>query len=190
MPLLDAAGTFDCKVLDAEQWIGQNANSGTMYVGLPLEVISEGPHKGKHITHYGYLSEKAIDNTVAALSAAFGFDGDLGALHRGHYSFAEMLCSITTELQEYQGKQQCKVKWLNPYGSRGGNGITGADDQAVTDFLSKFGGRAKAIGAQTLKETGKAPMPSVLPPGAGRPSAASAAPAAAPPAQQNEELPF
>ncbi len=161
MPQLNRAGTFHCRVLASDNWIGQEA-TGTMYVGLPLEVI-EGNEEGCHITAKMWLSEKAFDRTIARLAEVFGWDGDLGALVRGEFSFEDLECSIETEMEPYtteagQARQSCKVKWVNSLG-RGGSGIKPADSAALNSLVARMNGRAQATARQVLNESGREPAP-------------------------------
>lgn len=114
MPYLDAEGTFNCKVLPAQQYFLE-AKTGTPYIGIPLEVI-DGPHVGKHITAKLYLSDAAFDRSVAALADAFDFNGDIEALYNGDVSFEGKQCSIVTEIESYAGTDRCKVSFLNRLG--------------------------------------------------------------------------
>lgn len=162
MPLLDHAGNFKCRVLHADSWFGESGAKKTPYIGLPLEV-DEGPDEGKHITHYMYLSDAAFDYSIEALAEAFGFDGDLNALANGEVSFEGERCSITTEMEEFEGKMSCKVKWLNHVDRVGGNGITPMDTNALSSLLSRYSGRAKAVAKNKLGASGATVKPATAP---------------------------
>jgi len=156
MPLLNKAGRFDARVKHADQWIGESG-TGTVYVGLPLEIISDGECKGQHITGYLYINDNTLDRTIETLAECFGFDGDLEGLYQGTKSLEGYECSIVTEIETYNGEARCKVKWINPLG--GGNGIKPVEQDKFKSILSRLGGKAKAVAQNKLKDMGTRPQP-------------------------------
>ncbi len=166
MPYLNQAGNYDCVVLHAENWIGggeirADGTQSSLFIALPLEV-TDGPCAGQHITSKHYLSEKAFDRTIETLADAFGWDGDLNALASGMFSFADLQCSITTELESYtndkgESKQACKVAWLNPLGG-GARWIKPADTNLLDDLVKNMGSRSKALAA-AARQGKRAPAP-------------------------------
>jgi hypothetical protein len=177
MSTLNVAGRFDAKVLPAPTYISE-ASTGTMFVALPVEVTA-GDHAGEQITAFLPISDNAIENTVNSLADAFGYAGNFEDLYRGQCPFVGAACSITTAIEEYQGENKCKVKWVNKAG--GGNGIKPAEEDKFKTMMARFGRKAQALGEARLKETGQKPV-----------TAAAAKPAAAatPSANKEDDLPF
>lgn len=79
---------------------------------------------------------------------------------------------ITLEFEEYDGKDRLKVKWLNPFGSKGGGGIPRADDATRRSIMNRLGSKFRATAGGTPQN---APKP------AGAPAAPPARKPAAPP---------
>lgn len=156
MTMLNKAGRFNVRVLYASNYIGESGK-GTVYVGLPFEVI-DGPEQGQHITGYLYISDNALDRSIETLAECFGFNGDLNALYNGETSLEGYECSITTDMETYEGRERCKVQWINPLGS-GGNGMKAASAEKFNSILSRLGGRAKAIAEAELKGMPARPQP-------------------------------
>lgn len=161
MPLLHKAGRFNVRVLHADNYIGES-KTGTVYVGLPFEVI-DGSQAGEHITGFLYISDNTLDRSIETLAECFGFNGDLNALYNGESTLEGFECSITTQLETFEGKERCKVQWINPLG--GGNGIKPIEPDKFTSILSRMGGRAKAVAEAKLKTMPTRPQP-VAPVGA------------------------
>jgi hypothetical protein len=155
---LEAKGDFECVVEESPAgWFSESGEKGTPCIRLPLRV-TEGLHKGKITVWRGWLSEAAIDGTIESLTKAFGFNGDLEALHAGKYSFARRPCNITMDTETYQGKAMFKVRWINP---PGGHKVKPMDEGKVKSILSKLGKTAvraaKAAKAEVESNGGKLP---------------------------------
>lgn len=106
--------------------------TGTPY--LALEFITT---ESNTITGWLYLSEKALGNSLKTLRDAFNFDGKFETV------IDQVLakpCSITVELEEYEGKERLKVKWINA--ARSSKPI---DNQAA--FLKALSAKAARIPA-------------------------------------------
>lgn len=114
--LLNEEGEFACVVRKPSSgWFGESAEKRTPFIQLLLEVNDQ---SHRTILWFGWLSDGAFDNTIKRLAEVFGFDGDLIALNQGQQTLEGRGCHITTEFEEYKGKQKCKVKWLNSTESR------------------------------------------------------------------------
>jgi hypothetical protein len=149
---LQVAGSFECIVEKPQAgWFGETGDRKTPFIRIPCRV-TEGPQKGKRITFSGWISEAALDNTVAALTKTFGFDGDLYSLHIGKITLAGMPCNITTEVETYQGRPRCKAKWLNPPGRGGAKPM---DEAKVNSILKSLLSRSKAVAKATREEAAK-----------------------------------
>lgn len=166
-------------------WFGESGQKKTPYILIPVVVTTEGPDKGKIGYYYGWLSDTAFDNTIARLAEVFGFNGDLPALHEGKVTLDGLPCNITVEMEEYKGKPNFKVAWLNTPGGGGGGAAKPMDESKLKGLLKKMGSRAKTIAkAQielTLKGGGSLPK-------AKDPQKAAEAPQSDPPA--DDDVPF
>ena len=105
---LDAVGTFEC-IVEAPQygWFDETSK-GSKYIKVPCVVDEAGPHKGKKIPWLGYLTSKAYENTEKVLADVFGNNWTWTNI-----PFAGKRVVIVTEEEEYNGKTQIKVKYLN-----------------------------------------------------------------------------
>ena len=142
MPYLNEIGEFKCKVIEPiNGWFGETPAKGTAFIRIPLEVV-EGPCKGQHITYNGWLTDKNMDRVIKTLASVFGFDGNLNALADGTATFADKLCSITTEMESYEGKLRCKVAWLNNVERQAPKPM---DSGKLKSLLGRITPKAKAI---------------------------------------------
>lgn len=149
---VNEAGSFDGVVEAPEAgWFGEAGEKATPFVRIPIRVSD-----GRITVWRGYLSENSVDNTVATLTKVFGFDGDWMALKNGTVTFAGMPCNVSTEVEEYKGKETCKAKWLNP---PGGSAPKQMDDAKVLSLLAKLTPKSKAIAKATAKMEPKAAAP-------------------------------
>lgn len=140
---LQTVGQFECVVETPEAgWFGEKGDNNTPFIRIPVAVVEDGPEKGCVAVWYGWLSDKAIDNTIATLAKVFNFNGDLQALYSGKMTLAGMQCNITTEKETYEGKERTKVAWLNP---PGGGGAKPMEETKVKSLLAKLNSRSKAI---------------------------------------------
>lgn len=141
---LATAGQFNGLVHKPEAgWFGESGVKKTPYIRLDLEVMDDPEETGKRISWYGYLSDKALDNTIQKLVDAFDFSGDLNALYTGQDTLAGKLCQFTTEFEEYDGKDRLKVKWLNPIGYAKPPQPS-MDGKALSSLLARINGKSKA----------------------------------------------
>lgn len=158
MTKLNTPGDFRAVVNHPDSgWFGETG-SGTPYIRLPLQVI-DGPETGKGISWFGWLNEKNVDRTLSNLAEALEFDGDLNGLYNGTKSFAGAVLSIKVEQEEYKGKLDTKVRFINhPLRQRGP-----ADPQAMSALLASLAPRASAIARSLQPPTPSAPRPPAPP---------------------------
>lgn len=145
------------------------SEKGTPFVSLTFT----DEERTSTITGYLYLSEKALANSVKTLRDAFGFDGNFETLIE---QVVDKPCSITNELEEYEGKERVKVKWIN--GPRSSKPI---DNQS--EFLKQLSAKAARIPAKSspgAAPTKQAPAQRQTP----------ATPAKNPNAPATKEVPF
>lgn len=160
---LNVVGSFEAVVETPEAgWFGEKGENNTPFIRIPVVVSEDGPEKGCVAVWYGWLSEKAIDNTIATLAKVFNFNGDLAALHQGKVTLVGMQCNITTEKETYEGKERTKVAWLNP---PGGGEAKPMEEVKVKSLLAKLNSRSKAIAKAQTAATGPNP-PARVPSGA------------------------
>jgi len=114
---INEAGTFPCEVEKPSSWF-EEGPSGVILIHLPLRV-AEGRSFGKKVYWFGYLSERAIANTIADLCKAFpDWDGDLSALVSGAYSFAGKPCEIVVEEFTFEGSPHFGATEIHAAGHR------------------------------------------------------------------------
>lgn len=161
---LNAEGDFEGEVEMPEGgWMQLSREKQTPYIAIPIVVTGDDADAGKRITWAGWLSDKALENTINTLVKCFDFDGDLNSLYSGKQTFDGKSVSFTTEIEEYQGKKRCKVKWLNPAGYV--HTPKRIDDVVAQTILAGINKRAKqaAIAAKAEAPT-EAPKPKQAPP--------------------------
>lgn len=156
---LNCAGTFEAVVTKpAGGWLQKSKDKGTPYICIPVEVTGDDVDSGKTIVWNGWLSDKAFERTIETLIQVFGFNGDLTGLHKGEITFEGMPCQVTTEVQEYNGKNYGKVKFLNKAGYVHETPRL-AEDEA-TRLLASMSGRAKKVALAAKAGTAKTPVTS------------------------------
>ena len=136
MPLIKTDGTYTATVQSAK--FGQSDN-GTPFIQFAF-VADEG-----EITGWAYLSEKAFENTVKSLREAFGFDGNFEGLNPAEDGSFDCWngkqCKIVVVLEEYDGKERAKVKFIN--GLNGGVSSKPISNQR--SVLAALSGKAARI---------------------------------------------
>jgi len=195
---LNEACIVECIVVDPKEsgWFNATPN-GKDYIRIPLHVVGEdGRHTGEFISWFGWLNtDENVDRTAARLKEVFGFNGDFVSLNNGRISLVGLPCQIETEMETYEGKQKCRIKWLNPPG-----GLPKKDPMEpakLQGLLAKITGRAKAIATKTPSLTTGAPAarPSAPahPPATSQPSLPGTSPAAVGddgPPPEDDDVPF
>lgn len=155
MSKLDTAGSFLCTVTEPTNgWIQTVGKNETPCIRIPL-VVAEGEHEGQTISETAWLSDKAFEATIKNLVEVFGWNGDLDSLHKGQ-GFTGMQCRIVTEMEEYEGKMQYRVKWLNHVDGGGGAAIDPAKASAIIGALQR---KSMALAASIAKPGSAAPKP-------------------------------
>lgn len=138
------------------------SGTGTAHIA----VLFESP-EGARITWYGYLSDAALERTIASLRI-LGFDpaehnGMLDALH-GTKLLVSRKAEIVVELETYNGETRPKVKWVNDVGGGMGKGM---EADKAKSFAASL--RQKILSAQPPKPSAKpgpARAPAAVPAGA------------------------
>jgi len=152
---LNTAGTFTCRVERPNNgWLIEVGDKETPCCQIPLVVIG-GPQDGKRITWQGWLTDGALSSTVKALHEAFNFEGQWGALVRDPNGFDGLRCRIVTVMETYNGKERCKVRWLNPDG-----GGAKLDERKATSLIASLEGRSKAVVKDLQQKASSDELPS------------------------------
>jgi hypothetical protein len=139
---LKTEGTFEAVAFKpASGWLNKSKEKGTPYIQVGLRVVNDVADEGKIAFWNGYLTDAAIERTVDILVECFNFDGDINKLIHGETTFADLPCQFTTEIEEYKGKGQLKVKWLNPHGYVFQGAMLGDDD--VKSIVALVGSKVK-----------------------------------------------
>ena len=95
------AGNHRAKVLDAQMTRNRN---GKLSVELSLELAE------RQVTHNMYCtSEAGTANTASQLESAFGLKS-----FRDVKNIIGQVCSVRVEYEEYNGRTQAKVSYVNP----------------------------------------------------------------------------
>ena len=154
MNLIKEPGRYPATI--AEAVLGES-DKGTPFLRLTFHA-AEGQIDG-----YLYLSDKAIDRTCQVLKD-IGFAGDFDRLD----TLKGVAVSITCEMEDFEGKDRLKVRWINP---------------PRKEVAPPPAGLAKSLTARFRSIAGPA-----------KPVARTTAPAAAPQvlsgAEDDEETPF
>jgi hypothetical protein len=127
----------------------------TEQVGVEF-VFTDGPNIGKHITWYGYFSEKTLDRTIESLRYA-GWKGtdfsDLSDLSAEDTPVVQLVL----ENEDTEEGPRVKVRWVNR-GSSGGVAIKDKmDEGSAKSFAERMKAHVLAYDAQKGTPTRAAP---------------------------------
>jgi hypothetical protein len=117
----------------------------TKQVLVQFEIL-EGPHVGRKVPWWGYFTQQTYTRTIEALRTC-GFKGDdlMGLLSQELTSEV----TIVTEISEWQGKYNARVRWINSSG-----GIKMSNPMNTND-LRQFAAQMKAKTAAIKEVEGK-----------------------------------
>ena len=158
--LLDREGIFKAM---PKSW-GIQKSRDSQSVAIWIEFLVVGKLEGNDwedwtvyqeltITGYFYIVKRdgAINTiTVENLSESLLWNGDLNALFGEPPS---IVCQITVENEEFQGKTRLKVKWLNPSDYVPGPKTETPEELMAVDAI--YGPRLKALAGSFLKDLPK-----------------------------------
>jgi hypothetical protein len=126
----------------ARSWTDGSSKSGKPYVSVQYECLS-GVNTGQTIRCDHYLSSGALKYTFEALRAS-GWVGSSSADMRG---MGTLEVELVIELEEYEGKQYPKVKWVNAPGVSTARpidaGVRKVIDAEIARLAAKFPPLAK-----------------------------------------------
>ena len=135
MPYI-AAGTYKAKP-ESYQWC--YSSKGTKAICVRFEIL-DGDDAGTYINWYGYFSEKTWERTVESLKY-MGFKGtdltELGELQE--------MVSLEVINEEYNGKNQSKVKWVNSLGAKNILVNSPMPDRDLREFAAAMQSRIDAM---------------------------------------------
>lgn len=168
MPLIKNPGRYTATVKSAE--LGQSAEKGTPYLSFLFAT-----EQGEELTGYLYLSDAAFERTTKTLREVFGFDNNFETVVE---QVTGKEASIVVEIENFEGRDRAKVKWINAVGGGAGKPLENAGT-----LLAQLSAKAKRIPAA-------APTAARTAAPASRPAPA-ARPAPAPkPAAPEDDVPF
>jgi hypothetical protein len=155
MPAI-GAGRHAVKVVNHQ--LGKSS-TGTAHVA----VLFEDPEGGR-ITWYGYLTDAALERTIASLRI-LGWDptkhdGRIDSLHNSGL-LVDAEAEVVVEMETYNGETRPKVKWVNEVGGGMGEGMPAEE---ALSFASSL--RQKILSAQPPKPNSR-PGPARQPAGVG-----------------------
>lgn len=134
-------GKFNCIVLaPVNGWFGEAGQNNTPFIRIPLRVTDPGECHGEIIDFAGWLSDRALEKTIARVAEVFDWDGDLEALADllDTGPFVGKACSIVTEEEHHNGDKRVKIKWLNRAGP------PPMERNAAMSLAQRLNARAKA----------------------------------------------
>jgi hypothetical protein len=120
---------------------GESSKSGTPQVVVNFEVL-EGPEQGRRIAWFGYFTEKTVARTIESLRFC-GFKGDDLALAVTQKLDQEVQIAVAHE--EYDGKPQAKVRWVNRAGGDGFRMDKPMAGAALTKFAAQLKNAVRAV---------------------------------------------
>jgi hypothetical protein len=131
------------------------------------------------ITGYHFLERRdhsLNENTIESLKAALGWDGrDPFWLQDNADGLGDKLVQVKLDWEEYNGRQNLRVQFLNPYGARP-MGVPSGGDELRKAVANRLGAQFRALAGGT---PANAPKPATPRPSApARPPAGDSAPAA------------
>ena len=131
------------------------ANTGTEQVAIEYE-FTDGPNKGRRISHYAYFTDKAMERSVETLRIS-GFRGneltDLSSLSGPDTPVVQLVI----EMEDYQGELQPRVKWVNRLGGPAVKQVM--DENQARDFANRMRGHLAAYDSQHGSAPRSAPSP-------------------------------
>jgi hypothetical protein len=118
MPKLETEGWYDAVV--AGQVLRKNDKTGNWMLTLMCEV-SDGPHKGEHAWWDGYLTPKALNNTLERLGKIFGYEGGFPGLKDADFMEQPIRLGMVEEI----GDNGPRLKPVIAKPGEGGTGTRG-----------------------------------------------------------------
>lgn len=133
------------------------SSKGTMGIEVAFEFEEPTTNTQERMNWVGWLSEKALENTMDTLVNVLCFNGNDNVNQAGEFTDPNVFdfnkeVKLVVEMEEYDGKTRAKIKWVNNVGGSGFQGITPEvirGELAATGFkaafLSATQGKPKAV---------------------------------------------
>ena len=142
--------------------IVESKNSKTPSVKLSLDILNDldtgAEIMGRRIYADLWLTEKTIDNTAKTLAEIGCPCENFEDLNFGN-PMGGIEVEISTDFEEYNGKEYEKVAFVNPVGHYANRGMKRADDSVAKQVSKKFNAVLKAAKKkQTDKEADSMPF--------------------------------
>lgn len=141
MDNLIAQGRYRARAVDAQLGLSK---SNSEQVGIGFEILDEGQYEGWHITGFFSFSDAAADYTLEKMRNA-GWQGD-DVSDLSSLCPAEGECVIVIRHEEYEGKTQVKVAFVNKPGTGKVKMAAPLEGAAASSFAARM--RAKAIASR------------------------------------------
>jgi hypothetical protein len=126
---------------------GEGENEKEQVVVLFDLVGESDPDTGRSINWFGFLNDKNFDRTIEALRYC-GWEGDelaeLSQLAAAGQLALEV--DLVIEHEEYEGRWQAKVRWVNRPGGGAVKLKKPLDGQALAAFSARMKGRVRVAG--------------------------------------------
>lgn len=135
------AGTFKARGVEAALAV---AGNGSEQVAVQF-VLLEGPDEGKHITYYGYFTDKTTERTIDSLRLC-GWDGDDLSDLTG--IDANEVYLVIEHDENDKGEARATVRWIN--GQGGGLAVKERMDEGTAKaFAERMKGHVLAAKQRT-----------------------------------------
>lgn len=144
--------TFICRFDLLNHW------NGTEWIDVADQMFEVTGYFYLQMTN-GQINTRTVDN----LRKSLGWDGrSIQSLSDG--AWKEIEVQLVVEQEDYKGKKQVKVKWINPRDSMpGGPGIEKTDPAIVKSFDAKFGPALRALAGNAPPKPNIAAPPALSP---------------------------
>ncbi len=126
------------------------SGKGTLGFEVEFSFHEESIGGEERIRWTGWLSENALENTMATLVNVLGYSGNDEINEDGTLKDPNVLnwlkeVKLVIEMEEYNGKSRAKVKWVN---ALGGGGFQAAESSSLKNELKALGFTAAFLAAK------------------------------------------
>jgi hypothetical protein len=135
-----AQGQYAARAIEAG--LGRT-KGGAEQVAVAFQILDEGECQGKVISWYGYFTDKTVDRTLDSLRICGWRGDDLSDLT----GVTDNEVKLVVETEEYEGKLQARVRWINAAGGVALKDRLSAEDAKV--FAARMRGRVAASAAKS-----------------------------------------
>lgn len=119
----------------------------------------------ERLSWVGWLTENALENSMKTYVEVLGFNGNEnhdanGVLTDPKAINYEQEVKLVIEMEQYEGKERAKIKWVN---NLGGSGFVACEPETVKNHLGAIGFKAAFLSAKQAMGQPKAPTESSEP---------------------------